>query len=159
MPLDFVKMHRKNGIESRLITLYKNTLNFEEDICLNLRLKTGIAAKLWRNSKINKSANQGIKYYEPKNFGENLYFILRDLKNRKVIEKYIKDYDLLSYDIYQFDGGMDFYRDLGFAKRIKTLGKKIVCCYFGSDLRTRGIFKELNEISDLNLTVLETTPS
>ena len=153
MPLDFVKMHRKNGIESRLITLYKNTLNFEEDICLNLRLKTGIAAKLWRNSKINKSANQGIKYYEPKNFGENLYFILRDLKNRKVIEKYIKDYDLLSYDIYQFDGGMDFYRDLGFAKRIKTLGKKIVCCYFGSDLRTRGIFMELDKMSDLNLTV------
>ena len=153
MPLDFVKMHRKNGIESRLITLYKNTLNFEEDICLNLRLKTGIAAKLWRNSKINKSTNQGIKYYEPKNFGENLYFILRDLKNRKVIEKYIKDYDLLSYDIYQFDGGMDFYRDLGFAKRIKTLGKKIVCCYFGSDLRTRGIFMELDKMSDLNLTV------
>ena len=48
---------------------------------------------------------------------------------------------------------MDFFRDLRFAKELKKRGKKIVCCYFGSDLRTRGIFKELDEMSDLNLTV------
>ena len=48
---------------------------------------------------------------------------------------------------------MDFFRDLRFAKEIKKRNKKIVCCYFGSDLRTRGIFKELDEMSDLNLTV------
>jgi hypothetical protein len=48
---------------------------------------------------------------------------------------------------------MDLYRDVKFAKKLKENGKKIVCCYFGSDLRSRGIFKDLDEISDLNLTV------
>jgi hypothetical protein len=60
---------------------------------------------------------------------------------------------LFDYDIYHFDGGMDLFRDLRFAKELKKRGKKIVCCYFGSDLRTRGIFKELDNMSDLNLTV------
>jgi phage pi2 protein 07 len=48
---------------------------------------------------------------------------------------------------------MDFFRNISFAKELKKRNKKIVCCYFGSDLRTRGIFKELEEISDLLLTV------
>ena len=48
---------------------------------------------------------------------------------------------------------MDFFRDLRFSGELKKRGKKIVCCYYGSDLRTRGIFKELDEMSDLNLTV------
>jgi len=48
---------------------------------------------------------------------------------------------------------MDFFRDLRFAKELKQRGKKIVCCYFGSDLRSRGVFKEFDDMSDLNLTV------
>ena len=153
MPLDFVKMHRKNGIESHLITLYKNTLNFEEDICLNLPLKTGKIAKQWRNLKMNTTGKNVLKYCKPKNFAEKFFFKFRDFKNKNIIEKYIKDYNLLDYDIYHFDGGMDLYRDVRFAKQLKDDGKKIVCCYFGSDLRSRGIFKELDEISNLNLTV------
>jgi hypothetical protein len=48
---------------------------------------------------------------------------------------------------------MDFYRDFRFLERLKLKGKKIVACYFGSDLRTRGIFREMDELSDLNFTV------
>jgi len=148
MPMDFVNMHRQNGIESRLVTLYKNTLNFEEDICLGLPLHTGKIAKNWRDNKITE-----VKYYEPKNIFESYYFSLRDFKNKSRINKIIEEYKLYDYDIYHFDGGMDLFRDLRFAKELKKRGKKIVCCYFGSDLRTRGIFKELEEMSDLNLTV------
>jgi hypothetical protein len=38
------------------------------------------------------------------------------------------------------------------AKKWKSEGKKIINCYFGDDLRTRGIVKEMDELSDLNLT-------
>lgn len=153
MPFDFVKMHRESGAESRLITLYKNTLNFEEDICLNFSLPTGKKAKRWRDSKIESSSSLKLGYNNPKNILEKIYFNLRDEKNKPKINRAIKDHFLFDYDIYHFDGGMDFFRDLRFAKEIKKRGKKIVCCYYGSDLRTRGIFKELDDMSDLNLTV------
>lgn len=146
--MDFVNMHKAFGIESRLITIYKNTLNFEEDISLNLPISTSKLAKKWRDSKIEE-----LKYYKPKNFLEAAYFKLRDFKNRSTITYYIDHYNLYDFDIYHFDGGMDLFRDLRFAKDLKNMGKKIVCCYFGSDLRTRGIFKDLDDMSDLNLTV------
>ncbi len=152
MPFDFVKMHRNSGAESRLITLFKNTINFDEDICLDFKLPTGNRAKSWRDSKINKTEPE-LKFNSPKNLPEKLYFRFRDEMHRPAINNIIKKYDLFNYDIYHFDGGMDLYRDLRFAKELKMRGKKIVCCYYGSDLRTRGIFRELDEMSDLNLTV------
>ena len=148
MPFDFSNMQKQNGFGSVLVTLYKNTLNFEEDICLKLPLKTGNAAKNWRDKKIRDK-----KYYETKNQLEKFYFVLRDIKNSNKINKCINDNNLYHFDIVHFDGGMDLFRDIRFAKKMKSMGKKIVCCYFGSDLRTRGIFKELDDMSDLNLTV------
>ena len=152
--MDFVKMHRQNNVESRLITLYKNTLNFEEDISLNLPLRIDSISKKWRDSKIDTdSAGKKLKYYKPKNVLEKFYFKFRDLKNKSVIENTITEHNLFDFDIYHFDGGMDLYRDLRFAKKLKRMNKKIICCYFGSDMRSRGVFRKLDEMSDLNLTV------
>ena len=155
MPMDFTLMQRRAGYESRLVTIFQNTLNFEEDIALGIKLPSGSLASKWRNSKMEwtGSASRDLKYIKPKNTAENVYFIFRDLMNKFKIEDIIKKYDLDKFDIYHFDGGMDFYRDSRFAIEMKKRGKKIVCCYYGSDLRTRGIFKELDDISDLNLTV------
>lgn len=153
MPLDFVKMHKSSGYESRLVTLYKNSLKFDEDICLDLKLPSGRAAKRWRDSKIEAASSGILKYNAPKNFAEKIYFNLRDKKNQTPVNNAIRTYNLYDYDIYHYDGGMDFFRDQHFASELKKRGKKIVCCYFGSDLRTRGIFKELDEMSDLNITV------
>lgn len=148
MPFGFMQMQSRAGHTSRLVTMFQNTLNFEEDISLNFKLPVSKAAKLWRDSKMS-----GLKYYEPKNFLESIYFNLRDFKNRSEITALIDKHKLYDFDIYHFDGGMDFFRDLRFAKELKRRGKKIVCCYYGSDLRSRGIFRELDEMSDLNLTV------
>ncbi len=153
MPHDFVKMHHENGDSSRLITLFRNTILFDEDICMNFKLPVSKGAKFWRDSKIDKTPSSIFKYNKPGNFLEKMYFNLRDEKNKKIINRTIKEYSLYDYDIYHFDGGLDFFRDFRFAKEIKKRGKKIVCCYYGSDLRTRGIFKEIDQISDLNLTV------
>lgn len=146
-------MHRMSGFESRLITIFKNTVSFEEDICLGFRLQENKAARAWRNSKVDSAPAQGMKYNEPKNLFEKFYFYLRDEKNKRRINDAIEEYKLYDYDIYHFDGGMDFFRDSRFAKELKKRNKKIVCCYFGSDLRARGIFREMDEMSDLNLTV------
>ena len=148
MPYDFMKMQSETGYKSRLVTIFRNTLNFEEDLTLDFKLPVNKAAKIWRDYKIS-----GLKYYKPKNVLESIYFKARDFKNNSKINKFIDDNHLYDFDVYHFDGGMDFFRDLRFAKEIKRRGKKIVCCYFGSDLRSRGVFKELDEMSDLNLTV------
>jgi glycosyltransferase involved in cell wall biosynthesis len=153
MPIDFVKMHREFGAESNLITLYSNSVNFDEDICLNFKLPSGKNAKKWRDVKIEKNSPAILKYNSPKNILEKMYFNLRDEKNKGKIKEAVNKHKLFDYDVYHFDGGMDLFRDLRFAKELKKRNKKIVCCYYGSDLRTRGIFKELDEISDLNLTV------
>ncbi len=148
MPFDFMKMQSEAGYKSRLVTLFQNSLNFEEDLTLEFKLPVNKAAKIWRDSKMS-----GLKYYKPKNVLESTYFKLRDLKNSSKIFNFIEENNLYDYDVYHFDGGMDFFRDLRFAKVLKSMGKKIVCCYFGSDLRSRGVFKKLDEMSDLNLTV------
>lgn len=155
MPMDFTKMQRLAGYDARLVTIFQNTLNFEEDISLGIKLPTGSLASKWRNSKMEfaGSAFEGVKYIEPKNAAENVYFVFRDLKNKFRIDNLIKEHGLYDFDIYHFDGGMDLYRDSRFARELKKRGKQIVCCYYGSDLRTRGIFRELDEISDLNLTI------
>ncbi|MCX7832826.1 MAG: hypothetical protein N2490_01275 [Ignavibacteria bacterium] len=159
MPMDFVLMHRKHGYKSNLITLYKESSDFESDIKINLKLPTGKIANFYRSKKfikksssLNNSIDISFKYYK-QNLFEKIFFTYRDWKNKKIIEEFITKYKLEDFDIYHFDGGMDLFRDFRFAKNIKSKGKKIVSCYFGSDLRIRGIFKEMEELSDLNLTV------
>lgn len=155
VPYSFYKMHLHCGDQSRLITFHKNSLDFPEDICLNFPLPNFFAAKKWRNRTVQlreqESANIA-PVFSPKNFIERYYFFLNDLLKKNKIEKIIKEYDLDNYDIIHFDAGLDFFRNASQAVKWKKEGKKIVCCYFGSDLRIRGIIKSLDEISDLNIT-------
>ena len=155
VPYDFYKMHLECGDESRLITLHKNQRDFPEDICLNLSLPNFKLAKVWRRKKILDREEEHLvsaPFFASKNFLENLYFVFNDKLKRKIIEESIEKYHLNDYDIIHYDTGLDFYRDSRQAKKWKREGKKIVCCYFGSDLRTRGIIKDMDEISDLNIT-------
>ncbi len=155
VPYDFYKMHLACGDKSRLITLHKNPRQFPEDICLNLPLPNFPLAKFWRRKKLSereKEKNLVVPEFKPKNFVEKFYFDFSDALKRNKINHLIEEYDLNDYDIIHYDAGLDFYRDANQAKKWKQMGKKIVCCYYGSDLRTRGIIKELDEISDLNIT-------
>jgi len=155
VPYDFYNMHNKCGDFSRIITLHKNTRDFPEDICLNLPLPNFDLAKKWRKKKvelIEKIGTEKVKYFEPKNFLEKLYFNWNDFSKKSIVEKAISKYSLNEFDIIHYDAGLDFYRNAEQALKWKRMGKKIVCCYYGSDLRVRGIIKELDKISDLNIT-------
>lgn len=155
VPYSFFKMHNAMGDYSRIVTLHKNPHEFPEDICLNLPLPSSPIAKFWRKKKI-KSVESGnnriVPEFKPKNFIEKIYFSLNDINRKKIIENAIKEYKLDQFDIIHYDAGLDFYRNSSQAKKWKQQGKKIVCCYYGSDLRIRGIIKEMDELSDLNIT-------
>ncbi len=155
VPYDFFKMHNQCGDFSRLITLHKNPLDFPEDICLYLPLPDFSLAKKWRKKKVSlqeDSLGTGSAYFEPKNIFEKIYFTVNDFSKRSIIDEAVEQYALNDFDIIHYDAGLDFFRDSSQAKKWKKQGKKIVCCYYGSDLRIRGIIKELDEISDLNIT-------
>ena len=77
---------------------------------------------------------------------------MRDQLWSGIIDEAIDKYNLYDFDIYHFEWGLDFFRDFRFAKEIKRRGKKLVCHYHGQDIRTRGIFKDIDKISNLNLT-------
>jgi glycosyltransferase involved in cell wall biosynthesis len=155
VPYSFYKMHLHCGDKSRLITFHKNSLDFPEDICLNLPLPNFSVAKKWRRLSVSIREQQSagvVPVFAPKNIFEHYYFSLNDLLKKNKIEKIIKEYELDSFDIIHYDAGLDFFRNASQAIKWKKQGKKIVCCYFGSDLRIRGIIKTLDEISDLNIT-------
>ncbi len=155
VPYDFYRMHLACGDKSRIITLHKNPLQFPEDICLDLPLLNFNLARRWRKKKLINRENENnisVPIFNSKNILEKLYFDFNDLLRTDKINHIIEEYNLTEYDIIHYDAGLDFYRDARQAIKWKSKGKKIVCCYYGSDLRTRGIIKQLDEISDLNIT-------
>lgn len=155
VPFSFYQMHLHCGDYSRIITLHKNPNGFPEDICLNLPLPNFKIAKKWRKKKsINRDhlTITEAPEFKPKNIFESLYFKSVDLIRHNLIEEVIEKYNLNDFEIIHYDSGLDFFRNPLQAKKWKREGKKIVCCYYGSDLRTRGIIREIDEISDLNIT-------
>jgi hypothetical protein len=155
VPYDFSKMHKVYGDQSRIVTLHKNERIFPEDICLDLPLPSQTLAKILRRKKIQsleETERNTAHYFESRNLFEKSYYRLYDFLIQPKIEKAISDFSLNDFDIIHYDGGLDFYRDSRQALNWKRQGKKIVCCYYGSDLRIRGLIKGLDDISDLNLT-------
>jgi hypothetical protein len=155
VPYSFYDMHNKCGDYSRLITFHKNERDFPEDVCLNLPLPNSSLAKYWRKGKVDyreKEKSSTSPYFQPKILLEQIYFFANDFIKRKKVFSIIDELNLDEFDIVHYDSGLDFFRNSMLAKKWKQQGKKIVCCYYGSDLRVRGIIKEMEEISDLNLT-------
>ena len=152
--MTFVRTHRELGNESRLVTMYPNWCGYEEDITLNLpfvgnkRYIRLLKRILWRENPLPATT---LEEWNPRGLGR-MFFRIRDRVWIPRIERAIDQYDLLEFDIYHFHAGVDLFRDGRFATRLKTLGKKIVCHYHGTDLRNRGVIRVMDELSDLNLT-------
>jgi hypothetical protein len=162
VPYNVMNMQNLFGMRSRLLTLYKIPFDFPEDICLNLAIpRSGLAMKyrdvkhslLHKKIKVkNIDSLTHMPYFKPANALELIYMQRRERKNEKIFLNALNTLQPETFDIIHFDGGIDFYRDSRLAKIWKSAGKKIVNCYFGDDLRTRGIVREMDELSDLNLT-------
>ena len=155
-------IHERNGHICRYVTFFPSPKNYRDDICLNLPFDfTTKRMSNWRHQfyKIYRgetgyyTEKKGIPpVWAPEGKIDKLFFKMKDATWKRKVEKAVDDFDLLNFDVYHFESGMDFFKDSSFAQKVKKLGKKIICHYHGEDLRTRGVMPELDDISDLNLT-------
>jgi len=154
------KFHESQGNQCEFITFYESPNNFDSGLCLNLPfISTGSLYKnvrsIYYRHKYGKGGEYKIKDGHPPvwratKFYEKLYFKIRDYFWSKIINKKLRKINLLNFDVYHFEWGLDFYRDCSFAKKVFELKKPIICTYHGQDLRTRGVVEPLNLMADKN---------
>jgi len=156
----FAQGHKDLGSECRYVTFFRSEYGFEEDLCFNLRFmpnKNSVAGFRRILNKLHSQKNivdlQGNPpFWKPLSPMVQYLYNLRDIINKPRIERSIRLWKLDDYDIYHFEQGIDPYRDGRWIKQLSANGKGIVCFYHGSDLRNRGVLKEVHERSILNLT-------
>ncbi len=163
VPGQFVQTERQLGYDSRLVTLFADPRNYFQDICLNLPFidfaPTKMIKKLVSNPQKLTVVNRAPQpdsipiVWRPHSLSEKLLVNWRDRLWRPRIRQAIKKYQLDEFDVYQLDGGLGLYRDASFIEEMHARGKKIICCYTGSDLRTRGVIEKIDKLSQANLTV------
>jgi len=156
----FVKMHRRFGHESRMVTLARCREGYDEDICLHLPFVKGsrldmrlkdVVARIHGNRR-KWTTEQDLRVWRPRSPVEATLFRLRDRLWERRIWEAVERHDLLNFDIYHLESGIGFFRDSRILRDLKCRGKKIVCYYLGTDLRDRGVIPEVDALSDLNLT-------
>ncbi len=154
----FKKGHTEMGTYCRFCTLFKSKSRYDEDVSLNLsfipKSKWLIKARdfIYKTKNTDRELPGYPPLWRPSTPIENLFFKLRDEVWSAKIETAIEKYDLLNFDIYHLESGLGFYRDGRVIRKLKSLGKKIVCFYHGQDLRIRGVIPQIDELNDVNLT-------
>ena len=163
VPGELVRAERALGHESRLVTLFRDRRGYFEDICLNLAF-IDFAGTRWIKRRV--SAPERLRVdnrlripgeippvWRPHSGAESLLVRLRDRMWAPAIRAAIARHGLDRFDVYQLDGGLDFTREPRFIPEMHQRGRRIICCYTGSDLRTRGVIPAIDALSDLNISV------
>lgn len=163
VPGQFVQTERQLGYDSRLVTLFPDPRNYFQDICLNLPFidfaPTKWIKKLVSNPQKLKIVNTAPQpesipiVWRPHSIAEKVLVAFRDKWWQPLIQRAISEFHLDEFDVYQLDGGLGFFRNASFILDMHKRGKKIICCYTGSDLRTRGAIEPIDAISQANVTV------
>ncbi len=156
------KAHEARGNHCEFVTLYPTRFHDDNGICLELPLINSnhnyikmrhSYYKLHRGSSGDYTEKEGYPTtWQPESPLEKFYFRFRDWLWSKKIEPAIEKFNLLEYDIYHLEWGLEFYRDGRFAQKLATLKKPIICTYHGQDMRTRGVIPAIDKLSMLNLT-------
>jgi len=164
VPGIFVQAERKLGHESHLITLGRDTQKREEDICLHLPFIDFWGTRLLKyfvTPRERREVTNTLKVpkeipiiWKPGGSAEQALILFREFVWKQTINKCIQEINFFDMDVIQLDGGLGFYRDGRIIQSFKKPGKKIICCYTGSDLRTRGVMPEIDKVSDTGRSVL-----
>jgi hypothetical protein len=147
------------GNYSRYVTMFPTKFDYPEDMTMNLPLYPD---KKWIKKgrgfiNIMRGKHGGYRpegmppIWEPGGKLEKLFFNFRDSFIEKKVYDFMDENGLWDYDVYHYEQGLDFFRDSRVLKKLKSMGKKIVCFYHGTDVRNRGVIPEFFELSDLNL--------
>ncbi len=163
VPITFVHAERRLGFESRLVTMGRDRRQYEEDICLDLPFLDFSGTRLLKRlfshpSKlaISNTRQVGQQYpvaWQANGFAEALLVRIREWFWTFRIRPLLNEISFWDFDFYQLDGGLEFYRDGRLVRALKERGKRVICCYTGSDLRTRGVIPAIDQIVDLNVTL------
>jgi len=163
VPMTFVRAERALGHYSRLITFFRDPREYPEDVCLELPLVKGTSVRMIkslfsdpaRSIIQNKVANvrKEKPVWRPAGPFERAAIRFREWLWEPELSAAQKLLDFWNFDVYQFDAGLDFFRDARTIVRLKRLHKKIIVCYTGSDFRTRGVIPTLDENADVRITL------
>ena len=158
----YKRIHEQHGNSVRYLTFFRSPKAFEEDICLDLPFNftrpflknmRHRVYQLYRGREGYHKDRVGYPpVWQPEGYFDSRFLAWKEKRWNKRIQEAIKEYDLYKFDVVHFESGMDFYKDARFASELKKRGIKIICHYHGEDLRSRGVLRPLDEISDLNLT-------
>lgn len=162
VPMTLVRAERALGHDSRLVTFYRDPRGYDEDMCLELPLVRSVAVqrlKRWvsdpQRQRVDNSARptgEGPPVWRPHGATERWLVALRERLWQRKIKRWMQEVDFWNFDVYEFDAGLDFYRDGRIVRRLKQIGKRVVVAYTGSDLRTRGIIPAVDAAADLRIT-------
>ena len=162
VPYTFVQAERDLGHESRLITLAGDPQGRTGDICLQLPYIDSSGTR-WIKQIVTPKERRHISHTVHKpdripivwrpTLPERFLIGCREWIWGSRIRWFLRRIDLFEFDVIQLDGGLGFYRDARIIRELKAAGKKIICCYTGSDLRARGVISGIDAISDLNVSV------
>lgn len=163
VPGQLVQAERRLGCHSRLVTLFRDRRRYFEDICLDLPF---IDLPLVRHLKRFVSDPKRLQVdnrlripavlppvWRPHTLLEKMLVQWRDRLWSPRIQRAIAHYRLDEFEVYQLDGGLDLTRVPRFIPRMKAAGRKVICCYTGSDLRTRGVIEEIDQLADAVVSV------
>ncbi|MBN2543204.1 glycosyltransferase [bacterium] len=155
LPYIYMETERQLGFDSRLVTQIPSSFSYPEDITLNLPFIKDSVSNLYRSYAGKKITNVRNKtgdippVWKPANWFQKMIVDLRDLVWRKIVRKK-SVLDLLDKaDIVVLDGGAGFLRSGKYVLEWADRNKKLVSFYYGSDLRTRGVIKEIDDLSQL----------
>lgn len=158
----YKRIHEQRGNTVKYVTFFRSPKAFKEDICLDLpfnftrpflKQARHRVYQLYRGQKGYHKEKEGYPpVWQPEGRFDRWFLASKEKLWDKRIREAIEHYKLYDADVVHFESGMDFYKDARFAKTLKESGAKIICHYHGEDLRSRGVLKPLDEISDLNLT-------
>jgi hypothetical protein len=155
----FKNEHERRGDTCRFVTFWHSHWDFPDDICLDLPFMpdhqwvVGVrrAFKSLRGGDGAAQPELGIPYWDPGQ-AERFLFTVRDRLLWPRISRAIDKFRLDSFDVIHLDGGLDFTRDARFVRRASASGKRVACFYHGSDMRNRGVIREVDEHIQLRLT-------
>jgi len=156
----FVQEHRARGHKADFVTLSKSAEGFDNGLCLDLRPNGKDKAIIaLRNLISENSTFNGERELLPGTPPFSSPSKLRQLANRfqdiyygRHINNFIKKHNLLDYDIYHLEGGIDFFKDYRILPKLKAAGKILIANYHGNDFRNRGVHPVMHQLADANMT-------
>jgi hypothetical protein len=169
VPRNFMELERKNGHTSDLVYI-ESHVNWNDFPLIKVPLNDYYPVRKYRSWKLKQreqEANRRIVRPLPQDLQtprkpleqlppgrlEKIWYPIKDFFIRKKIPQIIRDYKLEGYDVVHFDGAKDLTWDADLARELKKRGAKIVCAFYGTELRVQGVNPALDALSDLNISV------